>query len=104
MSRTQTENSKYPVFIRFIVQEKQIDKFNDAMRQLIMKHQVENVKLVSVVSDSYGEEDNVIIWRIEVPTSVKKEAEKYLHFTHDIFAKLGVDFYPAYTETPLLRK
>lgn len=103
MSKTATAGAKYPVFIRFIVQSKHSEKFNEAMNQLIVKHDIENVKLVSVHNNAEIDEENVCVWRLDVPTSVKKEAEKYLHFAHDIFVKLGVDFYPAYIENPQVR-
>jgi hypothetical protein len=104
MSRKTKTLNKYPVFIRFIVQNKYYDKFGESIKQIVEKHNVENIKIVSVSDNFDAEEECIVILRVEVPTNVKKEAEKYLFFTQDVFAKLGVDFYPAYIENPQVRR
>ena len=104
MSKKVKTLNKYPVYIRFIVQNKHYEKFGEALKQIVDKHNVVNVKIVSV-NDSYDTEDEMfVILKMDVPTNVKKEAEKYLFFTQDVFVKLGVDFYPAYIENPQVRR
>jgi len=91
--------------MKFIVTTNRLEKFNSTLDEIAQKFDVEEeYKLESVTLDTTGLDENVIIMRIDVPTGDKKEAEKYLHFNHEIFLKLSLDYYPSYSEAPIIRK
>lgn len=97
--------NRYPVYLKFIVQDIQKEKFNNAIYNLVEKYGIEDsYKIVSILPDEGGIEENLIVIRIDVPNNNKKDAEKFLHFSNEVFVKLGLDFYPTYIEAPIVRK
>lgn len=106
MSKSQAiAPNRYPVYLKFIVQDIQKEKFNNAIYNLVEKYGIEDsYKIVSILPDEGGIEENLIVIRIDVPNNNKKDAEKFLHFSNEVFVKLGLDFYPTYIEAPIVRK
>lgn len=98
-------SNKYPVFLRFIVKEIQKEKFNNSLEKLLNKYDINNsYKVISITPDFHGVDESTVIIRLDVPNNNKKDAEKYLNFCEEVFIKLGIDFYPSYTEAPIIRK
>lgn len=97
--------NKYPVFLRFIVKDTQKDKFDNLLYSLVEKYDINNsYKILSITPDIHGADEKTIILRLDVTNNNKKDAEKYLLFCQEVFVKLGLDFYPSYTEAPIIRK
>lgn len=90
--------------MRFIVSNAKLDKFYSALDEIAKKYGVEDYSLESGTPDVAGLDENTVLMKLEVPTGDKKEAEKYLLFNHEIFLKLSLDYYPSYSEAPIVRK